>query len=535
MSTIKPPNARKLSNITIVLIIQLVVMVLLIVGATTIISNISSKNALDNMATIADERAQIIDNFVDESEKTLSKFCRAAQVTDLLSLDPEELKKLVKKDYNGYGTASSESKEILKRAQSFTEEFGKDIDNLEGVWIGTWDTLVMTQTNPAVVGMTTRPDPEKLQQLRDALTAAGDGVYNTGIIISPASNQQILSMYKAVYKNGKPVGLVGLGIFTEGLVATLDNLSIRGIEDSSYYMVNTEDNKFIFINDPSLVATEVTDENILHVSESLHAGTADLTGSFEFQSPDGIKQVATYSFMQNHGWVLLLNAPKSEVYRMTTNMRIFVLVFGILILGLVVIFAIINARQEAVNRKLNKQIIKNEKTKESLGTAMFKDVLTDVSNRVSLSMDLDKVKTSKERPCYFMMFNIADFSMINMNFGNDAGDAILVNTARVLAAAFPDGTVYRTGSDEFVVAVQKNEDSTATYNQIYRQINEAHGELVRPQETPNGVLNVTYKVALVKKSIDLSTAVITVLKDMTNRSGKTPFGQVQFMDMDAIQ
>ena len=535
MSTIKQPGDKKISNITIILIIQLVVMAALIIGATKIISSYSRNNALDNMATITDERAQIIENFVDESEKTLSKFCRASQVTDLLELDPEELKKLVDKEYSGYGKATLESQEKLEAAQKFTEEFGKDIDNLEGVWIGTWDTLVMTHTNASVAGMTTRTDPDALNALRQSLLDAGDGVYDAGIIISPASQQQIVSMYKAVYNSkGEPVGLVGLGIFTEGLVNTLNNLTIRGIDNSSYYMVNVADNKFIFINDPSLVATEVTDQSILDVSNALREGTTDMTGSFQFEAA-GTKQIATYSYMQNRGWVLLLNAPKSEVYKMTNNMRLFVAIFGILILGLVIIFGIINARQEAINRKLNKQVIKTERTKESLSTAMFKDILTDVSNRVSLSMDLDKVKTSKERPCYFTMFNIADFSQINTNFGNDAGDAILVNTAQVLAQAFPDGTVYRTGSDEFVVAVQKNEDSTATYNQIYRQINDAHGELVKPQETPNGTLNVNYKVALVKKSTDLSTAVITALKDMTNRSGKTPFGQVQFVDLDNMQ
>jgi diguanylate cyclase (GGDEF)-like protein len=532
MSKAKMPNEKKISNITIILIVQLIVMALLVILITKVVSSLSRQNALDNMATITDERAQIIENFVDESEKTLSKFCRASQVTDLLELDGEQLKLLANKDTRN--SASPEAQQIWKDAQAFTVDFGKDIDNLEGVWIGTWDTLVMTHTNEPVVGMTTRKDKAPLEALRNSLIEAGDGVYDTGIIISPASGQQILSMYKAVYYKGKPVGLVGLGIFTEGLVDTLNNLTIRGIEDSSYYMVNTADNKFIFINDPSLVATEVTDPSIMTVSEGLKGGNLDKTGSFEFIE-NGVKQIATYSFMQNRGWVLLLNAPKTEVYAMTNQMRVFVAIFGILILGLVVIFGIINARQEAINRKLNKQIVKTEKTKESLSTAMFHDILTDVSNRVSLSMDLDKVKTSADRPCYFAMFNIADLSAINSTFGNDAGDTVLVNTAQALSNAFQGGTVYRTGSDEFVVAMQKEEDSTASYNQVYRQINEAHGELIKPQETPSGVVNVAYKVALVKKSSDLSTAIITALKDMTNRSGKTPFGQVQFVDLDQQQ
>ena len=91
MSKVKAPNEKKLSNITIILIVQLIIMALLVILITKIVSSQTRQNALDNMATITDERAEIINNFVDQSEKTLSKFCRASQVTDLLELDPETL------------------------------------------------------------------------------------------------------------------------------------------------------------------------------------------------------------------------------------------------------------------------------------------------------------------------------------------------------------------------------------------------------------------------------------------------------------
>lgn len=528
-------KSKKISPITWILIGQLAIMAILIIFVTKAVGTVSRKNALDNMQTITDERAQIIQNFVVDSEKTLNEFCKAEQVTNLLSLDDDTLRALVDQESPSYGTASAEDKAILAAAQKYTEEFGAEVDGLEGFWIGTWDTLVMTHTNAQVVGMTTRKDPEKLQQLRDAMVAAGDGVYNTGIIISPATSKQILSLYKAVYdEKGNPIGLVGFGIFSQGLVETLNNLEIRGIDDSSYYMLNTADNKYIFIDDPELVSTETANQKIIGLDADLQSGVAQPYGSLEYTNDEGVKTISMYSYMPDYNWVLLLNAPKSEVYAITIQLRMFVLIFGLLILGLVVIFGIINAHQEAVNRKLGKQIAKNEATKESLSTAMFKDILTEVQNRVSLSMDLDKVRADAEHPCYFVMFNISEFSNINTQFGNDAGDAVLVNTAQILTQAFTDGTVYRTGSDEFVVAIQKNENTTAAYNQVYRQINEAHGELLKPQEIPGGAINVGYKIALVRKSSDLSTAVITVLKDMTNHGGRTNFGQVQFVDMDTL-
>ncbi|MBR2086192.1 MAG: hypothetical protein IJ906_03485, partial [Oscillospiraceae bacterium] len=73
MSNPKMPKEKKLSNITIILIVQLIVMALLVILITKVVSSMSRNNALDNMATITDERAQIIEDFVNESEKTLSK------------------------------------------------------------------------------------------------------------------------------------------------------------------------------------------------------------------------------------------------------------------------------------------------------------------------------------------------------------------------------------------------------------------------------------------------------------------------------
>ena len=46
------------------------------------------------------------------------------------------------------------------------------------------------------------------------------------------------------------------------------------------------------------------------------------------------------------------------------------------------------------------------------------------------------------------------------------------------------------------------------------------------------MINVIYKVAVVKKSDELSTAVVTALKDMTNQAGDAVYGKIQFMDMD---
>lgn len=78
-----------------------------------------------------------------------------------------------------------ENKSAIDAAQKYTESFSEDINNLEGLYTSEWNTHVLAHTNAGVVGITTR-EGDSLKALQDILIAT-DGVYNTGIIISPAS------------------------------------------------------------------------------------------------------------------------------------------------------------------------------------------------------------------------------------------------------------------------------------------------------------------------------------------------------------
>ena len=199
-------DSKKISTVSIVLIIELIIMIILSLVVTKTISSTTRKSSMDNMQTIANERAHIIQTYVENSENILKYYSKAEQITNLLN-DPTD-------------------RSLQEKAQAYTENYSKDIPNLEGIYVSEWNTHVLAHTDADVVGLVTRKDPEPLQQLQDAMLEAGSGVYNTGIILSPASGNQIVSMYKAIYnENGKAIGLVGLAIRTDGLINTLNNIS----------------------------------------------------------------------------------------------------------------------------------------------------------------------------------------------------------------------------------------------------------------------------------------------------------------------
>ena len=501
-------GSKRISTLNIILIVQLVIMIILSAVITKTISRTTKANSIEHMLTITDERAKIIQNYVENAEKTLTYYSKSQQVTDLLS--------------------DVDNPEYIEKAQKFTEDYSADIDNVEGLWIGTWETKCIAHTNKESVGIVTRPKDTKaeaLKQLQDALISAGDGVYNTGIIISPATGRQIVSMYKGIFdENGNPMGFVGLGIYTDKLVNSLDDLSTTGFENSTYCMVNVSDSKYIFNQDSELVNTITDSKDIKDLCKKFNGTKNDADGHFFYKS-GGTNYVSAYSYIPHYGWILMLDDNKSEVFALTSVMRIYMIIFAIVIIVLMVVFYFINRRQEQVNQKLAASIVKNNKTKDSLYTAMFKDVLTDVNNRVSFSMDVEEMKPTANNPYYFVMFNIADFSGVNSQYGNDTGDWLLVRTVDVLRQVFRGSKIYRTGSDEFIVAVQANNN---TADEILEMVKDAYSRLSNRQNSPIGKLQFRFKTSVVRKNSDINTSVITVLKDAVNRFT----GQITLTDMN---
>lgn len=126
---------------------------------------------LKRNTTAAVDRSNIIENYIGSIKDTLTGYLKAGEITALPS-DPSD-------------TAAANA------AQAYTEEYSKDISNLEGIYASSRDTKTLTHTDKQHIGKVTRPDEDKLKQLHDALNASDDGVYNTGMIISPVTGEYI--------------------------------------------------------------------------------------------------------------------------------------------------------------------------------------------------------------------------------------------------------------------------------------------------------------------------------------------------------
>lgn len=306
-----------------VLVIQFVVFAVIF---TLIISSVTAstqKNAVNNMQTAAADRSEIINNYIKATEDTLIAYLKAEQIYDLLR-DPE-------------------NPECIAAAQEYTERFSKDLTNLEGIYASTWDTQMRTHTNANAVGKITRPDEDRRKQLHDAILAT-EGVYNTGILISPATGEQIISMYQAVRESdGSHIGLGGIGIFTGGLVDKLNELPLDGLDGAQYYLVNVNTSEYIFHPDTEKITTIAEDKFVTDIIAQVKDKTEDVCGSVNYTGDDGKENIAAFNSISEQGWVFILSDSAAEVLSSVSGLKTILIVIcfvSIIVLSCIVYFVV---------------------------------------------------------------------------------------------------------------------------------------------------------------------------------------------------
>ncbi len=321
-----------------VLMVQLVVFLALFLVVNSSLTGAMNSSARSNFKTAAADRSEIIESYIRSTEDTLTAYLKAKQIYDLLS-DPEN------PDY-------------IAAAQKYTENYSRDLSDLEGIYASSWDTKTLTHTDPAVVGLVTRPDEDRRRQLNDAMTAT-NGVYNPGIIISPATGLQIISMYKAVRNdNGECIGYGGIGVLTSGLVHTLDRLGFEGLESAQYYLVNVNTGEYIFHHDTEKITTVAEEQFVNDIIADVKGSAEDICDYMNY-TEDGKRYIAAYNSISSHGWVFIITDTTSEVFAAANALRIVLAAICLvcaLVLSVVVYIVIRNTVRpiKTVEKAINK-------------------------------------------------------------------------------------------------------------------------------------------------------------------------------------
>lgn len=400
-------------------IIVIICMSLLYVTANKTMNGMMQESELNNMKNTLKAQTSLVNEYVSRQESILTAYSKTPCIRDFL------------KDVN-----NSDKQEI---AQRYTENYYKDLNNWEGIYIGEWNTHIIAHSNPKVVGMTTR-EGNSLKALQDAMTQR-NGLYNAGIIVSPSSGELILSMYCPVFDtDGKTiVGYVGGGPYVEELEKQLNDLK-NETDTIRYYMVNTESNMYIFADDSNLIATDIQDEMLLNIIEEIKSGKTD--GEFNYKE-NSDAYVASYQSIPEHGWAMISYDSEKNIYANAhKNMRVLgmiCIIFVLIISVLAFVTIAISVRplryvEDAIIQLSHLKLEKNKRltpwinTKSEIGkiaTALnsLYDALSGIVSTLSdCSSSLSSSATAMQHSSETLLSCVADNSKSTQTFAEHSED-----------------------------------------------------------------------------------------------------------------
>lgn len=316
-------NNWKLSKkITLgIMIIVILCMSFLYLVANKTMNGLMQKSERNNMKSTLSAQTSLIEEYVTQQESLLTAYSKAPVVREFL------------KDVN--------NPEKQNAAQSYTENYYKDLKNWEGLYISEWNTHVIAHSDPNVVGITTR-EGDALKALQDEIISK-NGLYDAGIIVSPASDKLVLSMYCPVFDtDGTSIlGYVGGGPFVEELENILNEL--RSKEDTEgYYMINAENGTYIFADNKSLIGKNIKNKMLLNIIDKIKDKNNKGEINYKGEKED---YIATYQYLDKHGWaVISFDSEKNIFGTARENMLalqklciIFVIIISILSFAMIVI------------------------------------------------------------------------------------------------------------------------------------------------------------------------------------------------------
>ena len=159
---------------------------------------------------------------------------------------------------------------VQEAAQQFTLDYFGSLEGWEGIYLATWDSQVLTHPNAGAIGMVLR-EGDSLTTLQDNILKASNGVFNTGILTSPASGQNIMSMYTPVMLDGEPIGFVGCGFYVKDIADQISDVSKLGLSSAYVYIVDRQ-GMMLAHPDESKIGNPVENAAVKEVISRLDAG-----------------------------------------------------------------------------------------------------------------------------------------------------------------------------------------------------------------------------------------------------------------------
>lgn len=317
-------------SITVTLILLVVVPILissLTIGLISIdrSSKGITKSSRNSFIQIITNVGSSFDTIVSKNETMLLGYATAKEVKDVL-LNPND-------------------SDLQAKAQEYTLDYFSKLEGWEGLYIADWGSKVYTHPSTGIIGVTLRSG-DKLTSLQNSLTATKGGVYNTGIMTSPASGELIMSIYAPVYDGNTPIGFVGGAFYVSAIAEEISDVSALGLSTSYIYFVD-RNGTFVHHPKPEKMGTTVENEAVNNLLKDIAAGSHPAPDVLEYYDA-GKNKYAAFYIGNNENYIAVLNADENEVVYTINAIKTLIILIVTASIILFTVLAVIMSRVIAV-------------------------------------------------------------------------------------------------------------------------------------------------------------------------------------------
>ena len=343
----------------------------LIVSSTIIgfISILRSKAVLkdythDSFVQVITEIGNSFDTIASKNGEALKGFASAPVVKEAL-LNPKDSK-------------------TIQKAQQYTLDYFGSLEGWEGLYFCDWDSKVLTHPSAPVIGMVLR-EGDRLTSLQNSMLSASNGVFNTGVMTSPASGQIIMSLYTPVLDNGKPIGFAGGAFYVNDIASKLADVSHLNIGTAYVYFVDSE-GTMLYHPDQSKIGNPVENDAVKNIIARIKAGENIEPTLIEYNYNGAMKYAGCYVGEGGH-YIAVLTADENDVLSAVRQIMIATIVIILICIGVFTVIAIL------VERLISVPLISISHSLEKLSTG---DVASDCNAKTHIRETASILKAFKD-------------------------------------------------------------------------------------------------------------------------------------------
>ena len=311
------------------MIISVIIMLIMLIST----SSAEIKGVTQNsMLSLVKETGAGFESYIKNEESTLKYFAKSPIVVEFLKNQTDAA--------------------LQKEAQDYTMDCFNAAGNMEAIYISNWDSTTLTHPVENAIGVPTR-EGDRLKSLQENMLAS-DEIYNTGIIASPATGKQVVSMYAPVFDDkNNPIGYVGAAVYLNDVAEMFSDTSSMGYDSMYIYTVNGHDGIMIQHPNEEKVGQPVENEAAKQVLARI-SNNEEVEPGFMSYVFNGANKYAAYFVGKNNDYITILTVDEKDVLSEINKVSsVFIITAIALMVAFVIITLILSRRIAAPLKKLD--------------------------------------------------------------------------------------------------------------------------------------------------------------------------------------